>query len=367
VDVELNLRFPGHIVLILEKNMKLRPIHDQCVAITGGASGIGRATALTLAQKGARVAVFDNDEAGLQSLAAEIRSRGGTIVTVRGDVAEEAHVREFADRAAQQLGRIDTWVNAAAVLIFATFEQTTTQEFRRIIDVNLMGQVYGAKAALPYLRRNGGALIMISSVEARRSFPYHSAYAASKHAVDGFVEALRMELKHDGVPVSVSEIMPSTINTPLFEKSMSKIGVKGMGMPPAYNPNTVVNAILYAAENPVRDIVVGGAGKALVATQRISPRLADSLLGRTAFSMQRTDEARHANSPNNLYGPVGRCNGVEGSLDGVSFSHSAATWLDTHPWLKAAATVGAGLGVGAWLAGKKDLARPNRSGAPQQR
>jgi hypothetical protein len=187
-------------------------------------------------------------------------------------------------------------------------------------------------------------------VEGERAVPYHSAYAAAKHAINGFVEALRLELQHENAPVSVTVIMPSTINTPIFDQAMTRIGVKGQGFPPAYEPRAVAEAILYAAEHPTRDIMVGGAGKMLVAMQHLSPRLTDAILARTAFTLQRTKEPRSEDAPNNLFGPIGRFDTVEGNLQEPTFAHSTATWLDTHPWMKAAATVGAGLGIGAWIA-----------------
>jgi NAD(P)-dependent dehydrogenase (short-subunit alcohol dehydrogenase family) len=333
--------------------MKLRPIEEQVVAVVGAASGIGRATTLRFAQRGARVAIFDNDQHGLNSLADEIRQAGGSVVTAPGDVTDYGAVCAFADQAVRTFGRLDTWVHCAAVLLFANFTDTTVEEFRRVVDVDLMGQVYGAKAAIPHLQESGGgALIHVSSVEAKRAIPYHSAYAAAKHGIDGFVEALRLELRHGGIPISVTEIMPSTINTPLFEKSKTKLGVKGIGYPPAYEPSAVAESILYAAEHPVRDLVVGGAGKMLIATQRLSPRLVDALFSLTAFSLQRTNEPRAADAPNNLFGPLDRYDQVEGTLNEQepTFSHSAATWLDTHPLARAVATVGAGLGIGALLA-----------------
>ena len=137
-------------------------------------------------------------EQGLDSLVDEIRRGGGETVAIPAEVTDFEQVKAVADRAVEHYGRLDTWVHLAAVGLFATFEQTTPEEFARVIDVNLMGQVYGAMAALPHLKREGrGALIHISSVEAKRSFPFHSAYGASKHGIDGFLEALRVELKHD--------------------------------------------------------------------------------------------------------------------------------------------------------------------------
>jgi NAD(P)-dependent dehydrogenase (short-subunit alcohol dehydrogenase family) len=150
------------------------------------------------------------------------RAEGGDASYVVAEVTDFDQVKAVADRAVEEYGRLDTWVHLAAVGLFATFEQTTLQEFERVVDVNLMGQVYGAMAALPHLKREGrGALIHISSVEAKRSFPFHSAYGASKHGIDGFLEALRVELKREGSPISVTQVMPGTINTPFSSRGVA--------------------------------------------------------------------------------------------------------------------------------------------------
>jgi hypothetical protein len=162
--------------------------------------------------------------------------------------------------------------------------------------------------------------------------------------------------------------MPASINTPLFDKARTKIGVKGKGVPPFYQPSTVANAITHAAEHPARDIIVGGAGKMLVLTQRMSPRLMDEVTLRTAFRVQRTGEPRSEEDPHNLFGPVGQYNQVEGDFGKMAMSHSLATWLDLHPLVKATATVGTALGVGAMLArrsgdnGKAEVAPGNQRG-----
>jgi NAD(P)-dependent dehydrogenase (short-subunit alcohol dehydrogenase family) len=252
--------------------VQLKPVGDQVVVLMGASSGIGRETALRFAKSGAKVVVSARGEEGLDSLVEEIRGEGGEATAVVADTSEFGQVKAVADRAVEEYGRLDTWVHLAAVGLFATFEETTPEEFARVIDVNLMGQVYGAMAALPHVKREGrGALIHISSVEAKRSFPFHSAYGASKHGIDGFLEALRVELKHEGWPIGVTQVMPATINTPFFDKGRTKLGVKAVGIPPIYEPETVANIILYAAENPTRDLVSGGAAQALILNQRLSP------------------------------------------------------------------------------------------------
>jgi NAD(P)-dependent dehydrogenase (short-subunit alcohol dehydrogenase family) len=325
--------------------MQLKPIEEQVVVLMGASSGIGRETALRFSRRGAKVVVSARGEEGLNSLVEEIRDEGGEATYVVADTSEFDHVKAVADRAVEEYGRLDTWVHLAAVGLFATFEQTTPEEFARIIDVNLMGQVYGAMAALPHIKREGrGALIHISSVEAKRSFPFHSAYGASKHGIDGFLEAVRVELKHEGWPISVTQVMPGTINTPFFDKGRSKIGVKAVGIPPIYEPETVANIILYAAENPARDLVSGGAAQALIINQRLSPRMLDAVLAtRAGFRPQKTEEPRSEDDPDNLYGPI---RGHDTAKNGFrALSRSLYNWLQMHPVVRRGAVVGMALGM----------------------
>src|SRR3712207_1113589 len=249
--------------------MRLKPVEEQVVALMGASSGIGRGTALRFADRGAKVVVSARNEEGLNSLVDEIRGKGGQATAIPAEATEFEQVKAVADGAVEEYGRLDTWVHLAAVLLVASFEETTPEEFARVIDVNLMGQVYGAMAALPHIKREGGgALIHVSSMGAKRSIPLQSAYCASKHGIDGFLESLRVELKHEGWPISVTQVMPATINTPFFDKGRSKVGVKAVGIPPIYEPHTVADIILYAAENPARDLVCGGAAQALILNQR---------------------------------------------------------------------------------------------------
>jgi NAD(P)-dependent dehydrogenase (short-subunit alcohol dehydrogenase family) len=329
--------------------MQLKPVEEQVVALMGASSGIGRETALRFARRSAKVVASARSEEGLDSLVEEIRGEGGEAIAVPADTSEFDQVKAVADRAVEEYGRLDTWVHLAAVGLFATFEQTTPEEFARVIDVNLMGQVYGAMAALPHLKREGrGALIHISSVEAKRSFPFHSAYGASKHGIDGFLEALRVELKHEGWPISVTQVMPGTINTPFFDKGRTKLGVKPVGIPPIYEPETVANMILYAAENPARDLVSGGAAQTLILNQRLSPRMLDAILTtRAGFSPQMTDEPRSEDDADNLYAPI---QGHDTARNGFrALSRSLYNWLEMHPVVRRGVVAGTTLGLFAAL------------------
>ena len=325
--------------------MRLKPVEEQVVVLMGASSGIGRESALRFARKGTRVVVSARGEEGLDSLVQEIRGKGGEAIAVTADTSKFDQVKAVADRAVEEYGRLDSWVHLAAVGLFATFEQTTPEEFERVIDVNLMGQVYGAMAALPHIKREGrGALIHISSVEAKRSFPLHSAYGASKHGIDGFLEALRVELRHEGWPISVTQVMPATINTPFFDKGRSKLGVKAVGIPPIYEPGTVADTILYAAENPARDLVCGGAAQALILNQRLSPRMLDAILAtRAGFAPQKTEEPRSEDDPDNLYSPI---RGHDTAKNGFrALSRSFYNWLQMHPVVRRGAAAGTALAL----------------------
>ncbi|MFN3322153.1 MAG: SDR family oxidoreductase [Bryobacteraceae bacterium] len=312
--------------------MRLKPVREQVVVVMGASSGIGRETALRFARKGARVVASARTAHGLHSVEEEIRSRGGECAVVVADVANISQVRAVAARAEEQYGGIDTWVHAAGVQLYAPFEQTTPEEWFRVIDVNLNGQAYGALVALPYLRRRGGgALIHITSIESRRPLPYQAAYSAAKHGVKALVETLRLELKHEGVPISVTEIIPGSIDTPLFNKARTKLGVKPKGLAPIYPPESVADAILYAASHPCRDLVVGGAAKMIAMGESLSPRIMDNLLERYAFEGQRTRQPKSEEGPDALFVPMDD-DRIHGDLSARTRSGSMYTWMETHPW-----------------------------------
>jgi len=285
--------------------MQLKPISEQVVAIVGASSGIGRETALKFAARGAKVTVAARSEPGLQSLVDEIRAAGGEAISVVADVSEFEQVKAIADKTVAHYGRLDTWVHAAATGVIAPFEAITPEEFQRVVNVVLMGQVHGAMAALPHLKNEGrGALIHISSMEGRRALPLQSPYSAAKHGLEGLLEALRVELKHEGWPISVTSILPSVINTPFYNKAKTKLGVKPTGIPPYYQPSVVTDAILYCAEHPTRDFIAGDVGRVLDVLQRISPELVDAILLLTAFVGQRTTEPKSEEGPDNLFAPT---------------------------------------------------------------
>ena len=271
-----------------------RPVAEQVVVITGASSGIGRETALEFAQLGASVVLAARNVEALEEVVREAERIGGRAEAVPTDVAEWPEVERLAARAVERFGRIDTWVNNAAVSEYATVEQMTVEEIDRMVRVNLLGQIYGSKAAVSRMVPEGdGTIINVGSALSERAIPLQSVYCATKHGILGFTEALRLELARDHPEITVSLVMPSSINTPLFDLARSKMGVKPMPIPPIYEPRVVAEAIVFAAEHARRTVTVGGSGKFMTLMDRLSPDLVDwyMLQGDRMWKNQRTNES----------------------------------------------------------------------------
>ncbi len=218
---------------------------------------------------------------------------GGTALIVPTDVADSGQVQALADAAVARFGRIDTWVNNASVSAYGQLADLAVEDIARVVQVNLLGQVHGIKAALPVMRaQRSGTIIAVSSGLGVRSVPLQVPYCASKRAVVGLIEGVRMEEERAGSGVRFTTILPSSINTPLFDHALSRMGVRPAPIPPVYDPAVVARAIVFAAAHPRRDIYVGAAARQLDLLERVSPALTDRLLalGGQAFRRQQRDE-----------------------------------------------------------------------------
>jgi short-subunit dehydrogenase len=314
------------------------PLDKQVVVITGASQGIGRETALRFAANGASVVAAARNEEALRELAGQIERRGGRAEAVVADVAVYPDVERIGARAIERFGRVDTWVNNAAVSIYATVEQLDPTEMERLVEVNLLGQMYGSKVAVGLMKpRRQGTIVNVGSALSDRAIPLQSAYVASKHGVAGFTEALRLELMHERAGIDVVLILPSSIDTPLFDWARSKLGVQPMPVPPVYQPRVVAEAICHAAEHGGREIVVGGWGKLLILGQRLSPSLLDRymLQGGRAFEQQKTH--RPDDRRDNLFEPSTGPGATTGQFGAGSKPTSLYTrYLELHPGRKRA-------------------------------
>jgi short-subunit dehydrogenase len=328
-----------------------KSISQQVIVITGASSGIGLVTAKQAARQGAKVVLAARNERDLNKAVEEIRREGGDALAVPTDVAQYAQVEALAQRAAEEYGRIDTWVNNAGVALYGTFKEVALEDFKQVVDVIFYGNVHGAKAALPYLEKSSGALICVGSALSDRGAPLQSAYDAAKHAIKGWLDALRVELMHEGSKVRVTLVKPSSINTPLFNKAKTHLGVMPQPIPPIYEPELAAEGILRAAEGNERDVFIGGGGKGLSVGERISPKLMDLQMMRSGFKKQKTQWPKSTDAPNNLFSHVEDDGGPKGDFTQKSKRSSMYQEMAAHP---IASPLGAAavLGLGAVVLGK---------------
>ncbi len=249
------------------------------MVITGASSGIGRATAHAFAQRGARLVLAARGEPGLRDAAAECEALGAEVLVVPTDVGDEARVEALAGAAVARFGRLDVWVGNASVFSYGTVEQTPSAVFREVLETNLLGQVYGARAALPHFRAQGsGVLVVVASLYSKVTSPYLSPYISSKFGLYAFAEVLREELR--GEPgLRVVTVLPATIDTPIYQRAANYTGRRVHPLPPVVDPRRVAAAIVRAADRPRREVVVGQVQRLGVAVRAAVPGLYERAVG----------------------------------------------------------------------------------------
>lgn len=334
--------------------VKLKPLDQQVIVVTGSSSGIGLTIATRAAEEGAKVMLFSRNEDELKRIVEDLRSRGCEADYVVGDVGVREDVRRLAQETISRFGGFDTWVNNAGVGLYARLEEVSDEDHERMFRTNYWGVVYGSTEALPHLKRHGGALINIGSIASDMPTPMLSSYAASKHAVKGFTDSLRLELINDNAPVSVTLIKPSGINTPFGRHSKNYMDEASQVPPPVYSPHHVADTVLYAAQHPTREATVGGAGILMIAASQMIPGVSDHLFARLFEALAKGGEKRGAEGEN-LWEP-GDDGDIYGDQSGMR-RFSTYTAMRTHPML----SLGLGLLAGAvavgWLTSRESSAR----------
>lgn len=243
-------------------------------AITGGARGIGRETALALLAEGVRVAIGDIDLALAQRTAAELRSRG-EIIALPLDVTDPASVEAFVADAEEHLGPLDIFINNAGIMPIGRFRDETPAGSARQVDINIHGVLNGARAILPrFTTRRHGHLVNIASMAGKLGVPGTATYAGTKHFVVGWSESLLGELRHDGVPVDVTCVMPAIVRTELSAGAKATRGVKDVG------PEDVADGIVSALKVPRFDVFVPRIGGTAAKVSAVLPRRGRELLAR---------------------------------------------------------------------------------------
>lgn len=333
--------------------IKLRKLRDQTIVITGASSGIGLVTARLAAKRGAKVVLAARSDESLEQLEQEIRAAGGKALAVTADVTREEDVRKLAKAAVSEFGAIDTWVNNAGASVYGRVLEVPVEEERKLFDLNFWGTVYGCKVAAEQMKSRGGAIINVGSVASDRAIPLQGAYSASKHAVKGYTDTLRTELEHDGLPISVTLIKPTAIDTPFFRHAATYMGAQPIEPPPMYAPKIVAEAILRAAENPTRDVLVGDMAPVQSAMGRFIPGLGDRMVQAQLFEGQMSDRPRQPGENEIFERPAGklweRGNYPEVNVQETSLYNKGGA----HPLLTGAAAVGTGLAIAAVLLGSR--------------
>lgn len=321
-------------------NHRYKRLNEQTLVITGASSGIGLATARRAAQAGARVVLVSRNEAVLQQICDEIRQQGGQATYAVADVGDPRQVDGIVNVATVKFGGFDTWVNNAGVVVFSKLKDLPLEEHQRLFQTNYWGTVHGSQAAVNHFRTrpHGGTIINIASINAELPVPVLSAYSASKAAVKAYSDALRMELMHDRLPVRVSVLKPSGISTPISDHGLSHMHDRGQVMPPLYDVQLVADAILAAAQRPIREVTIGETGVLSTMAWKLAPSISDHVMSRLLPRAQSSGKPKLPD--NNLF---------DAGDDGEVYLDGRRQGISTSPYTQA--RLQADLGTGVRLVG----------------
>ncbi|MFL5895957.1 MAG: SDR family oxidoreductase [Thermoleophilaceae bacterium] len=312
----------------------------EVVVITGASAGVGRAVARRFAQDGASIGLIARSREALDGARKDVEAAGGRALVLPTDIADWDAVESAATAVEEAFGAIDVWVNDAMTTVFAPFKDIEPDEFRRATEVTYLGTVWGTKAALARMQpRNHGSIVIVGSALAYRGIPLQAPYCGAKHAVKGFFESVRTELRHDGSDVQLSMVQLPGLNTPQFEHCRSKMPKLPQPMPPYYEPEVAADAVHWAAHNTRREIWVGGPTVKTIVGEKLVPGFVERVLAKRGYKGQQTDQPADPNRPDNLFQPVPGDPGAHGPFDSKSRTRSIQLQLSKSRSVVAAAAV----------------------------
>ncbi|HLI94845.1 MAG TPA: SDR family oxidoreductase [Candidatus Baltobacteraceae bacterium] len=316
----------------------------EVVVITGASGGIGRAAVREFAKHGVRLALLARGEEGLDAARREAEDLGSQAIAIPTDVADFDQVEAAAQRAEQELGPIDIWVNVAFTNVFSEFWDVTPEEWRRLTDVTYLGYVWGTMAAMKRMRpRDRGTIVQVGSALCYRSIPLQSPYCGSKSAIRGFTDSIRCELIHHRSKIKLTMVQMPAVNTPQFTWNRVKSGLNHpQPLPPIFQPEIAGRAIYWAAHKTPREMWVGASSVLAIMVQKLAPRIGDLWLAMTGYKSQQTQEPISADRPDNLYRPAdtSRDFGAHGEFDEKAKPRSWETELIMNrQWLLAGAVL----------------------------
>ena len=305
----------------------------EVVMITGASAGVGRATAIAFARRGARIGLLARGRAGLEGAEQDVEAAGGKAVILQADVADPDAIERAATLLEDSFGPIDIWVNNAMASVFSPVKEMTPDEFKRVTDVTYLGVVHGTLAALRrMLPRDCGSIVQVGSALAYRGIPLQSAYCAAKHAIQGFCDSLRSELLHDNSHVRLTMVQLPAMNTPQFDWVKSRLPRKAQPVPPVFQPEVAADAIVWAAHHDRRELYVAMPTAAAIIGDKIASGLGDRYLAANGYDAQQTDEPDDPQRPHNLWEPVDRDRdfGPHGRFSAIARSTSYEVWPAEH-------------------------------------
>jgi NAD(P)-dependent dehydrogenase (short-subunit alcohol dehydrogenase family) len=294
------------------------------IVVTGGTSGVGRATCRELARRGHALAILARGPHALEETRRELELLGAqAVLPLPVDIADAEAVESAAARVEVELGEIDVWVSNAMATIFAEFLDIEPNEYRRATEVTYLGSVWGARAALRRMvPRNRGTLVQVGSALGHRGIPLQAPYCGAKHAVQGFLDSVRSELRHHGSSVRVTTVILPALNTPQFDHGRTKMPRRPRPVAPIYQPEVGAQAIVAAIDDPRREWWVGAPVIATVLASRIAASAVDRYLAKTGFDAQQDPEPERR-TVDNLFSPVDRDPGAHGRFDLEALDNSA--------------------------------------------
>lgn len=287
----------------------LLPVRRACksevVVVTGASAGVGRATACAFARRGAAIGLLARGKAGLEGARRDVERLGGRSLVLPTDMSDPEQVEAAAAAVELELGPIDVWVNDAMCSVISPIKEMTPEDYRRATEVTYLGCVHGTLAALRrMLPRDRGSIVQVGSALSYRGIPLQSAYCAAKHAMRGFTDSLRTELRHDGSRVRVTMVQMPALNTPQFDWVKTRLPRKPQPVPPIYQPEVAADAIVWAANHDRREWYVGGSTAVVIVGNKIAPGLGDWYSSRTGYGSQQYDGGVSPGRRNNLNEPV---------------------------------------------------------------